>query len=166
MKQKCSLKDAFMKISQSEGVSSLWSGLGPTLISALPSTVIYFVAYEQIKFRLINLHTKYLSSLEKDKRTKISFCIPLLSGVSARTLAVTVVSPIELCRTKMQSQKMKYSEMRNAIRSMIASQGIFVLWKGLPPTVYRDVPFSGKIFVIFNYRLFLCFKYRHLLDML
>ena len=41
--------DAFIKISRVEGVSSLWSGLSPTLVLAVPTTVIYFTTYEQLK---------------------------------------------------------------------------------------------------------------------
>lgn len=35
--------------------------------------------------------------------------IPLISGSMARMVAVSVVSPIELVRTKMQSQKKSFS---------------------------------------------------------
>lgn len=43
----------------------------------------------------------------------------------------------------MQSKKMTYSEMNTAIRTVIQTQGILGLWRGLPPTILRDVPFSG-----------------------
>lgn len=33
-------------------MSSLWSGLSPTLVLAIPSTVVYFVSYEQLRVRL------------------------------------------------------------------------------------------------------------------
>ena len=41
-----------MKISRTEGITSLWSGLSPTLVLAVPSTVVYFVSYEQLRVRL------------------------------------------------------------------------------------------------------------------
>lgn len=43
------LQDAFVKITKSEGVLSLWSGLSPTLILAIPATIVYFVSYEQLR---------------------------------------------------------------------------------------------------------------------
>lgn len=43
--------DAFIKISRTEGISSLWSGLSPTLMLAVPATVVYFVVYEQLRTR-------------------------------------------------------------------------------------------------------------------
>jgi solute carrier family 25 protein 39/40 len=39
-----------VKISQTEGVRSLWSGLSPTLVLAVPATIVYFVSYEQLRF--------------------------------------------------------------------------------------------------------------------
>lgn len=131
--------DALLKISRAEGVGSLWSGLGPTLVLALPATVIYFVAYEQIKQRLWDYYNKFV----KKEKPIMPFYIPLVSGMTARVLAVTVVCPLELIRTKMQSQKLTYTQLNEAIKISIKQEGILSLWRGLPPTIYRDVPFSG-----------------------
>ncbi|SPP89342.1 blast:Solute carrier family 25 member 40 [Drosophila guanche] len=147
--------DAFIKISRSEGVPSLWSGLSPTLISALPSTIIYFVAYEQLKARFTDFHHKYLPSIDPVKNTAdvrdIPMLVPLLAGVTARILAVTCVSPVELIRTKMQSQRMTHAEMFGTIRQVVQSQGLLGLWRGLPPTILRDVPFSGIYWTCYEY---------------
>ncbi|XP_052903360.1 probable mitochondrial glutathione transporter SLC25A40 isoform X1 [Anopheles moucheti] len=130
--------DAFTKISRYEGVPSLWSGLGPTLILALPTTVIYFVAYEQFRIRLKELYQR-----KKGRDAELPIWLPLLAGSSARVLAVTIVNPLELIRTKMQSEKLSYREVGHAFRSMLRVQGVFGLWKGFFPTILRDVPFSG-----------------------
>lgn len=91
-----------MKISRAEGVYSLWSGLGPTLVLAIPATVLYFVAYEQIRTKVKDFHSKRIGKTEQP------FWIPLLAGASARVLSASVVSPLELIRTKMQSKKLTY----------------------------------------------------------
>lgn len=44
--------DAFIKIVRREGIKSLWSGLPPTLIMAVPATVIYFTCYDQLRAAL------------------------------------------------------------------------------------------------------------------
>ncbi|EDV92474.1 solute carrier family 25 member 40 [Drosophila grimshawi] len=144
--------DAFVKISRAEGIGTLWSGLSPTLISALPSTIIYFVAYEQFKARFIDLHYKYVAPVQSSSYKKdIPMLVPMLAGVTARILAVTFVSPIELIRTKMQSQKMTNAEMLGSIRQVMQSQGVLGLWRGLPPTILRDVPFSGIYWTCYEY---------------
>ncbi|CAO1379719.1 unnamed protein product [Diamesa serratosioi] len=132
--------DAFSKISRNEGIRSLWSGLGPTLILALPTTVLYFVAYEQIRVRLKDYHS---SKFPTTGAYQLPMWIPLVSGCTARCFAVTVVNPLELIRTKMQSERMSYSEVGRAFKVMINKHGILGLYKGLLPTILRDAPFSS-----------------------
>lgn len=64
--------------------------------------------------------------------------------VSLSVGAVTVISPLELIRTKMQSRRLSYGELRVCIRSAVAQDGLLSLWRGWGPTVLRDVPFSGE----------------------
>lgn len=133
--------DAFMKISKSEGVRSLWSGLGPTLILALPTTVLYFVSYEQLRVRLKEMHMQHLK--KKPDNYEMPLWIPLISGCSARIFAVTLVNPLELIRTKLQSERMSYREVGSAFRNMMSQHGVRGLFRGLPPTIMRDTPFSS-----------------------
>ena len=51
--------DAIVKISRTEGVNSLWSGLSPTLVLAVPTTMIYFTTYEKLKFVINGQYVKY-----------------------------------------------------------------------------------------------------------
>lgn len=88
--------DAIVKISRVEGVGSLWSGLGPTLVLALPTTVVYFTTYENAR------------DLLEDRAGVGHVWGSAISGAAARIWACTLVSPLELIRTKMQSQKMAY----------------------------------------------------------
>lgn len=68
----------------------------------------------------------------------------LMPGVvSVAVGAVTVISPLELIRTKMQSRQLSYRELGLCIQSAVAQDGWMSLWRGWGPTVLRDVPFSG-----------------------
>jgi len=69
--------------------------------------------------------------------------VSLSSGALARLWAVTLVSPLELIRTKMQSQKMAIHQVRDALRITIKMQGVLGLWRGYSATLLRDVPFSA-----------------------
>lgn len=130
-----------MKIARNEGVHTLWSGLSPTLVLAIPTTVLYFVAYEQLRVRLKDTH---ISRTKQDPDSyKIPLWIPLMSGSTARIFAVTMVNPLELIRTKMQSEKMSYKEVGSAFSKMLKQHGVKGLFKGLTPTIMRDTPFSA-----------------------
>ncbi|XP_033926017.1 mitochondrial glutathione transporter SLC25A39 isoform X1 [Melopsittacus undulatus] len=131
--------DAFVKITRYEGIRSLWSGLPPTLVMAVPATVIYFTTYDQLRDHL----QTHMGSRAPH--------IPLLAGALARLGAVTVISPLELIRTKIQSRPLSYRQLRVCIRSAVVQDGWLSLWRGWGPTVLRDVPFSALYW--FNYEL-------------
>ncbi|KAH8243621.1 hypothetical protein KR032_009021 [Drosophila birchii] len=151
--------DALMKISRHEGPAALWSGLGPTLVSALPSTIIYFVAYEQFKANYLQFYERHFKSRMQQAQVLVIRnpgealppVVPMMSGVTARICAVTVVSPIELVRTKMQAKRQTYAQIIQFVKNVIALQGIWGLWRGLRPTILRDVPFSGIYWPIYEY---------------
>lgn len=57
---------------------------------------------------------------------------------------VTVISPLELVRTKLQAQHVSYRELGSCVRAAMAQGGWRSLWLGWGPTALRDVPFSGR----------------------
>jgi len=134
--------DAFVNIVRTEGVTSLWSGLPPTLALTVPATVIYFTMYEQIKQK-IELQRKRGVENEVASDGDIPKWVPLVSGCLARCSAVTLVNPLELVRTKIQSQKMPWPEVINCLKDLISRRGYRGLWNGYTATLMRDVPFSA-----------------------
>ncbi|CAB3226629.1 unnamed protein product [Arctia plantaginis] len=137
--------DAFYKIAKIEGVGALWSGLSPTLVLALPCTVIYFVSYEQLRLKMKNAYNNFTADPVGQP-----IWIPLIAGATARTIAVTIVSPLELIRTKMQSKKLTYAEITLALRKVFKNEGYRGLFRGLGSTLLRDVPFSGIYWTTFE----------------
>ncbi|PFX24846.1 solute carrier family 25 member 40-like [Stylophora pistillata] len=124
--------DALIKIPRYEGISALWRGLPPTLVMAVPNTMIYFTLYDQLKV---------LYGFEEGEE---NFWSPMCSGVTARTASITCISPIEMIRTKLQSRKeFSYKELLSVIKVAIQQGGVLSLWHGLGPTLLRDVPFSA-----------------------
>ncbi|XP_047479796.1 probable mitochondrial glutathione transporter SLC25A40 isoform X1 [Penaeus chinensis] len=126
--------DAFVKISRQEGIQSLWSGLPPTLVVAVPNTVIYFTSYEQLR-------AKFHQLAPEEAGGPPSWAGGLAGGL-ARVWSVTLVSPFELVRTKMQAKSMSYREVGEVLRTQLAKEGVVSLWRGWVPTILRDVPFS------------------------
>ncbi|KAG5436931.1 hypothetical protein PCANB_001341 [Pneumocystis canis] len=123
--------ETMIRISRDEGFTALWRGLSPTLAMALPSTIIYFVGYDHLR--------QYFSSP----------LAPLFCGAFVRTMSATVISPLELFKTRLQSTVHSpnspsiFFTVATGIQDMVRVQGFQSLWKGLSPTLWRDVPFSG-----------------------
>jgi hypothetical protein len=143
---------------RTEGVRSLWSGVLPTLLMAVPSTMMYFVAYEELKEAIEDW---------SNETSPVWHLAPLFAGGLARAGAATVVNPLELIRTKMQAPAFAQAieaqgatqqgvaarvggivsasarQLLNSFREEINSpSGVRSLWRGLAPTLLRDVPFS------------------------
>lgn len=97
-----STMDAFRKIVRNEGVLALWSGLPPTLIMAIPSTVMYYVSYETLRVEMVD---QYKVSTGK---SEYPIYLPVVAACLARLGNVTLFNPLELIRTKMQAKKTSY----------------------------------------------------------
>lgn len=139
--------DAFTKIVRYEGASALWRGVGPAMAMSIPSQASYMVGYDYL--RQYFLFRPIPSSLFRDSTsgefTKLhKVAVPLLAGSAARAAVVTIFSPIELLRTRMQSvSTISSTEVLRLTVQEIRSSGVRSLWRGLPATLWRDVPFSG-----------------------
>lgn len=48
--------DVFSSIMKHDGPLGLWKGLVPTLVMQVPSVVVYYVLYDEIKVRGIEQH--------------------------------------------------------------------------------------------------------------
>lgn len=159
--------DALLKISRLEGVSSLWSGLSPTLVLAIPTTVIYFTMYEQLKILINKKRITYFGSNIKNTATsEAPGWVSLTAGGIARLFAVTIVSPLELTRTKMQSQKMPWSDVTKCLSSLVRSQGVMGLWNGYTATLLRDVPFSALYWPLYEQSKYLLTSYSNSANMI
>ncbi|XP_064127116.1 probable mitochondrial glutathione transporter SLC25A39 isoform X2 [Loxodonta africana] len=131
--------DAFVKIVRHEGTKTLWSGLPATLVMTVPATAIYFTTYDQLKTFLCG------QALTSD------LYAPMVAGALARLGTVTVVSPLELVRTKLQARHVSYRELGTCVQAAVAQGGWRSLWLGWGPTALRDVPFSALYW--FNYEM-------------
>lgn len=67
-------QDAIYKISRYEGARSLWSGLSPTLVLALPATICYFVTYEGARLHMKDFYLKWNPGKLKYENILYIFC--------------------------------------------------------------------------------------------
>ncbi|KAF2419766.1 mitochondrial carrier [Tothia fuscella] len=132
--------DGLRKIARNEGPKTLWRGLSPTLVMAVPANVIYFAGYDWMRY----------SPASPFKKMGINDgYAPLVAGSAARILAAIAVAPIEMFRTRMQASSTSggptgyFRETMTDMRGMIRQNGLGTMWTGLTLTLWRDVPFSA-----------------------
>jgi solute carrier family 25 protein 39/40 len=124
--------DGLLNIYKHEGVRALWAGLTPTLTMAVPSTAVYMIMYENFRDYFVK------HGIQSD-------FAPLLAGSIARSIGTFAVSPIEMVRTRMQQGQLEGSlrQVTRRMSLMVQTEGYTYLWKGLTPSLLRDVPFSA-----------------------
>ncbi|TBU35182.1 mitochondrial carrier [Dichomitus squalens] len=128
--------DATRHVWRAEGIAGLWKGAGTSLLIGIPSSTCYMLTYDH----LLNDTLPPLLP---------SSIVPLTAGILARTTITSLMSPLELVRTNLQSTPPSPDHPHTlrsvlaSVRSLAQSQGWHYLWRGLGPTLWRDVPFSG-----------------------
>eukprot|EP01080_Neovahlkampfia_damariscottae_P007218 gene7218-11534_t len=129
--------DTASKIIKYEGITSLWRGLTPALMMQLPSTVFYYTLYDKTKIEF-----------SKNEYTRNEF-VPLFSGIIARSITTSITSPFDFIKTQIQSST-KNTSIKEIISTTIKENGLRSIWKGMSPTLLRDVPFSGLYWYLYE----------------
>ena len=153
------------RIYAQKGLRGVYAGLRPTLIMAAPNTILYYTAYEEIVWQMrqsIRHHPKsknnpipFSSFLERNE----NWLFPLIAGGSARLVSSSLTAPLEFMRTRQAAavgngglrdrSHVGIATQRNGglyheFRTIIRTEGGFsTLFRGLRPTLWRDVPFSA-----------------------
>lgn len=158
------LWDGVVKVGRAEGIRGLYRGLAPTLMMTVPSQVTYMTCYDYFRSKLLpaddpvtgpsgTTQSPAPSSLAPSLSavTAQSLYASLFAGALARGISATLVTPFELVRTRLQASSHHSSSLRSILSSLVtemrtSQQGPLILWRGLSPTLWRDVPFSAIYF--------------------
>lgn len=127
-------------------------------VMGVPSAAIYMLGYEKLLSHISPHFTgstdpaRNASSLNSHRSSSLAASLtpaPLIAGSLARTISATVISPIEMFRTRLQAlpdagrASPTYASTAKELGHLVNLRGPSILWRGLGPTLWRDVPFSG-----------------------
>jgi len=126
----------FKKIIVSEKVIGLWHGVRPSLIRTVPGVGVYFSCMHTVK-------TTLYSSTPTPTQS-------LMVGAMSRTLAGCIMIPVTVVKIRCEAGSMEYKGIVNALKSIKGAEGVRGLTKGLMPTLFRDVPFSGMYLMFYE----------------
>jgi len=125
------VSDAFSRILREEGVSAFFRGSGPFVNRAMMVGAVQVGTYDQ-------LCTTYKGYGIVHPVTNV-FCAAMTSGL----LYATITMPLETCKNRMAFQKagadgkLPFTSTTQAIRKIIAQEGVLKLWAGFPPYYLR-----------------------------
>lgn len=123
----------------------------------IPSQVTYMTCYDHFRGIFLALEPKDTASIglptpPSQSSTNITghtLLSSLAAGACARSVSATLVTPLELVRTRLQASDVSHS-MRSIVTSLsqqVSREGPTVLFRGLSSTLWRDVPFSAIYFM-------------------
>lgn len=113
---------------------AMWRGTSPTLIRVAGGAGLYFTTLDHC-----------MSAFQS------SAINTFLSGAFARTFAGCVMSPFTIVKARMEWQAPgTYSSNLQVFQHVLRDEGVRGLYRGMVPTLIRDVPFSGLYVLIYT----------------
>lgn len=134
-----SVFQTFRGIVRKDHVSGLWRGVTPSVLRNTMGVGVYFMSLNSI--------TAHFTSADGT----LSNFGTLASGASARSLAVILLCPLSVVKTRMETVEYseKYHGVVHAMRTISIQEGPSALYKGLLPAILRDAPFSAMYMLIY-----------------
>ena len=103
---------------------------------AVPSTMLYYTCYDEL-----------VQHVRQGLPAHAQVYAPLLAGGTARWLASSATAPLEYMRTREASLSGPQNHA-GSLGQMIRTEGVRSLYRGLAPTLWRDVPFSAIYWLV------------------
>lgn len=152
------IMDAFKKIWRSEGLTGFYSGLGPTLLVAVPNFAISYTVYGTLKEYALDDELFYnLRKVDHESgEQKLGFQLTLMCGAASGILSTVVTFPFDTIRRRMQIQNLHIPMEqrltgRQQIVSLITKEGLGGIYRGLTPELLKVVPMVGTMFVVYEF---------------
>ncbi|TKA25246.1 hypothetical protein B0A50_05944 [Salinomyces thailandicus] len=136
------------------GIVSFYRGLPMGLIGMFPYAAIDLFTFETLKKSVVKRNmAKYHYKNEEDALPN-NFLLALMGGLSG-AIGASVVYPVNLLRTRLQSQgtashPRTYTGVMDVTRQTIRYEGMRGLFKGLTPNLLKVVPAVSITYVVYE----------------
>ena len=122
------------------GTKNLFKGSSLCLLRDVPWSILYYGAYNNINNFMLN-NNKYKIS---------NSMIPLYSSIFASIPATTIVTPIDVIKTRYQILDNKYTSLYDCILDLYKNQGVKGFFKGNAMRIYKNASIYGLTFYFIN----------------
>jgi len=133
IKTRCQSQQGFVKAG---GVRGIYSGLSAAVSGSAPSAALFFATYETVK--------PFASRVFSDRPVVVQ----AVSASIGECVASFARVPSEVVKQRMQAGQ--YNSVKEALRSIMSTEGIRGFYHGHFATVAREVPFSFIQFPIWE----------------
>ncbi|CAN8064246.1 unnamed protein product [Agarophyton chilense] len=122
-----------------DGVRGLWRGVVPSVLRNAMSVGCYML--------LLDITTSQLAAPDGTLSDRSSF----IAGGSARFLTVILLSPMSVVKTRMETVEYstRYNGTVDALTKIAKQEGRQGLYRGLLPSIMRDVPYSATYMFLY-----------------
>jgi solute carrier family 25 phosphate transporter 23/24/25/41 len=151
------MSDAFSKIAKEEGLLGFYSGLGPTLLVAVPNIAISYSVYGTLKEHILDDELFYnVRKIDADSgEPKLGIFLTVMCGAASGLLSTCITFPMDTIRRRMQIQNLHVAEehrltSRQQFLNLMRHEGLGSLYRGLPPEIMKVIPMVGTMFVVYE----------------
>lgn len=135
--------NAAQTIIKDEGASMLLQGLAPTAVGYAIQGCFKFGFYELFKKKFGEL---------AGPEAAVTFRMPiwLAAGGCAEFFAATALCPLEATRIRLVSDPEFASGLVGGFTKIVKTEGVSGLYKGLPPILFKQIPYTMTKFAVFE----------------
>jgi hypothetical protein len=150
--------DAFKKISRAEGWRGFYSGLGPTLLVAVPNFALSYTVYGTLKEHVLDDELFYnLRKIDAESgEPKLGLILTLGCGAFSGASSTLITFPFDTVRRRMQIQNLHIPEnerltARQQGAKLLEREGLTGLYRGLTPELMKVIPMVGTMFLVYEF---------------
>lgn len=134
-----------LHVVKTEGPTAIYRGLSANLMRQCTYIGTKFGFYNAIKMQL------------SDAGGNLSFAGKCFCGLSAGAIGAVVGNPADFCMVRMQAdgrlpeaQRRNYKNVFDAMRRVVAEEGVLTLWRGCLPTVQRGMLITASQLAVYD----------------
>lgn len=151
------IRDAFRKIYKHEGFMGFYSGIGPTLLVAVPNFAISYSVYGTLKEYTLDDDLFYnLRKVDAESGDiKSGFLLTVLCGACSGCFATIITFPMDTIRRRMQIQNLHVDlehrlTSRQQLMRLVKDEGLGSLYRGLKPELLKVIPMVSTMFLVYE----------------
>ncbi|KAH8199043.1 hypothetical protein TruAng_006781 [Truncatella angustata] len=146
-----SLAGAAGDIYKGERIRGFFAGYGATAVRDAPYAGLYVLFYEQCKKRLSVVYGKGKTGVDVNQMgSTLAASINFSSGAMASAACSFITNPFDAVKTRIQLQPREYRNTFQAIRKVVAEEGVRSLYDGLALRLTRKAISSALAWMVYE----------------